>query len=236
MANTDQKRYKVLVVEDERALRETLCLNFELEGYQVIGCSNGKDALDIFRTHKLDLAVLDVMMPEIDGFSLCRTIRFEENHTPILFLTSKGTGADRIEGLRIGADDYLTKPFNLEELLLRVEKLIRRGDSIPAVPEMDVFEFGKCSVHFKSYQIIDKEGKMQILSKKEIMLLKLLIQKKDVVVSREEILEQVWGFDVFPSTRTIDNFISTFRKYFEDNPRQPQHFFSVRSVGYKFSA
>lgn len=235
MANTDQKRYKLLVVEDERALRETLCLNFELEGYQVISCSNGKEALEIFRTHKLDLAILDVMMPEIDGFSLCRMVRFEDNQTPILFLTAKGTGTDRIEGLRIGADDYLTKPFNLEELLLRVEKLIRRADGAPLIPELDVFTFGKCSVHFRSFHIIDKDGEMRILSKKEIMLLKLLIQKKDVVVSREEILEHVWGFDVFPSTRTIDNFISTFRKYFEDNPRQPKHFFSVRSVGYKFS-
>lgn len=235
MANTDQKRYKVLVVEDERALRETLCLNFELEGYQVISSKNGREALEVFRTHKLDLAILDVMMPEIDGFSVCRTVRFENNHTPILFLTAKGTGADRIEGLRIGADDYLTKPFNLEELLLRAEKLIRRADQLPIVDELESFEFGKCSVNFKSYRIVDKEGETRVLTRKEIMLLKLLIQKKELVVSREEILEQVWGFDVFPSTRTIDNFISTFRKYFEDNPRQPKHFFSVRSVGYKFS-
>lgn len=236
MANSVIKKHKVLVVEDERSARETLCFNFELEGYHVVSCSTGREALEMFRKHKLDLAVLDVMIPEIDGFSVCKTIRLEGNKTPILFLTAKGSSAERVEGLRLGADDYLTKPFNLEELMLRAEKLVLRNEVAgPVHGDLSSFSFESGSVDFRSFSIIDKDGVERELSRKEILLLKLLIQKKGEVVSREEILEQVWGYDVFPNTRTIDNFILTYRKYFEKNPRQPQHFFSVRGVGYKFS-
>ncbi len=228
--------YRVLLAEDERPLREGLRLNLVLDGYEVIEAADGKRALEVLRTHKLDLAILDVMLPELDGFTVCKTIRAEGNRTPILFLTAKGGSSDRVEGLRIGGDDYLSKPFNLEELLLRVKKLIvRRETGGGALAELDTYSFGENHIDFNSFIITDKQGRSQTLSKKEIMLLRLLISKKGVVVSREEILETVWGYDVFPSTRTIDNFISAFRKYFEPNPRQPIYFFSVRGVGYKFS-
>lgn len=231
-----ENTYRILLVEDERALREGLKLNLEIEGYEVIEAGDGKKALEIFRTHKLDLAILDVMMPKVDGFAVCKAIRVEGNMTPVLFLTAKGTTADVVEGLKIGGDDYLTKPFNLEELMLRVQKLIARHSTGSAsLSDMDDYAFDGMHIDFKTFEIKTKEGEKKQISKKEVMLLKLLIQKKGEVVSREEILETVWGYDVYPSTRTIDNFISAFRKYFEPNPRQPIYFFSVRGVGYKFS-
>lgn len=233
---SDEQKYRILLAEDEKPLREALALNLELEGYEVISVPDGTQALDVFRQQKLDLAILDVMLPGMDGFSVCRAVRTEGNKTPILFLTAKGSTNDRIEGLRIGGDDYLPKPYSLEELLLRVQKLIVRRDAgSERLSDVDEYTFGDNKINFKTYRIIDKEGREQELSKKEVMLLRLLTSRKDEVVSREEILETVWGYDVFPSTRTIDNFISTFRKYFEPNPRQPIYFFSVRGVGYKFS-
>lgn len=229
-------KYRVLLAEDERPMREGLKLNLELEGYEVVEAPDGRKALDVLRTHKLDLAILDVMLPEVDGFAVCKTARVEGIRTPILFLTAKGSSSDRVEGLKIGGDDYLSKPFNLEELLLRVGKLIVRKEAgSSSLSDLTEYTFGENYINFESYRIRDKDGNEQELSKKEMMLLKLLVTRKGQVVSREEILETVWGYDVFPSTRTIDNFISAFRKYFEPNPRQPIYFFSVRGVGYKFS-
>jgi two-component system alkaline phosphatase synthesis response regulator PhoP len=234
--NEAEMKYRVLLLEDELALRKGIALNLEMEGYDVVAIDNGPDGLEALRNQRFDMAILDVMLPGIDGFTICKTVRLEGNTTPIMFLTAKNTGPERVEGLKLGADDYLSKPFHLEELLLRVSKLIVRKDHRQtSLATLDEFKFGPCQVNFKTYQIVDKDGEERTLSKKEIMLLKLLIQKKDEVVSREEILESVWGYDVFPSTRTIDNYILAFRKYFEPNPRQPQHFFSVRGVGYKFS-
>lgn len=231
-----EAQYRILIAEDERPLRNGLRLNLEMEGYQVIEAEDGPKALEVLRSHKLDLAILDVMLPGIDGFTICKTTRLEGNRVPILFLTAKGSSADRVEGLRIGGDDYLSKPFNLEELILRVQKLIvRREVGSSNLAELETYAFGPNSIDFRSYRIKDKDGVERELTRKESMLLKLLVSKMDEVVSREEILETVWGYDVFPSTRTIDNFISTFRKYFEPNPRQPIYFFSVRGVGYKFS-
>jgi two-component system alkaline phosphatase synthesis response regulator PhoP len=175
------------------------------------------------------------MIPHVDGFAVCQTIRLEGNTTPVLFLSAKGTGKDRVEGLKIGGDDYLTKPFDLEELMLRVKKLIRRHDSAATLADINEYSFGNCHVNFLNFTIRDVRGNDLVITKKEIMLLKLLIQRKGEVVSREEILEKIWGYDVFPSTRTIDNYILAFRKYFEVDTRHPRHFHSVRSVGYRFT-
>lgn len=235
--NKENNAYRILLVEDEEPLRKTISLNLELEGYQVVRASKGSEGLDIFRSQRFDLAILDVMLPKVDGFTICKTVRLEGNLTPIMFLTAKNTGEERVEGLKIGGDDYLGKPFHLEELLLRVANLIgRKQNRMTSLNELNEFSFGQCTINFKSYKIIDKDGGEVIISKKEMMLLRLLIQKQDEVVSREEILETVWGYDVFSSTRTIDNYILAFRKYFEENPRQPKHFFSVRGVGYKFKS
>ncbi|MFN0031743.1 MAG: response regulator transcription factor [Flavobacteriales bacterium] len=230
-------QYRILLAEDEESLASILKLNLEMDGYRVINVVTGMQALEKFRTQAFDLAILDVMMPELDGFAVCNTIRLEGNKTPILFLSAKSTGKDRIEGLRLGADDYLAKPFELEELLLRVKKLILRREAGNAtLADMTEFSFGPCYIHFLTHVVRDKQGHPATLSKKEIMLLKLLIQRAGEVVSREEILEKVWGYDVYPSTRTIDNFILAFRKYFEPDSRHPRYFHSVRGVGYKFTS
>jgi two-component system alkaline phosphatase synthesis response regulator PhoP len=192
--------------------------------------------LDKFRSQHFDLAILDVMIPLMDGFSVCQTIRLEGNTTPILFLSAKGSGKDRVEGLKIGGDDYLTKPFDLEELLLRLRKLIKRHEGSHSLAEIHEYSFGARNyINFLNFTIRDNQGVETVISKKEIMLLKLLILRKGEVVSREEILEKVWGYDVFPSTRTIDNYILAFRKYFEIDSRNPRHFHSVRGVGYRFT-
>jgi two-component system alkaline phosphatase synthesis response regulator PhoP len=226
---------RILLVEDEEHLADAILLNLELENHQVVWVNNGKKALDAFKSERFDLILLDVMLPEIDGFTVCETIRLENGQIPILMMTAKGASSDRINGLKIGADDYLVKPFDLEELLLRVNKLLKRSIETTK-EELQNYSIGKCNVDFKSFEITDTKNEKQILSKKEIMLLKLLIEKEGHVVSRQEILEKVWGYDVYPSTRTIDNFILAYRKYFETNPKEPKHFHSVRGVGYKFTS
>lgn len=223
---------RILLVEDEESLRESLKLNLELEDYEVVATDNGKDAIKYFHEQHFDLAVLDVMLPEVDGFQICEQIRLTNMDMPVIFLTAKDAASDRIAGLKRGADDYITKPFNLEELLLRVSNLIRRTSKSPEnTPE--IYEFGGSRVNFVTYEA-EAKGKIFSLTKKEAMLLKLLIDRRNEVVSRQQILQSVWGYDVYPSTRTIDNFILSFRKYFEEDPKNPQYFLSIRGVGYKF--
>jgi two-component system alkaline phosphatase synthesis response regulator PhoP len=226
---------RVLLVEDEENLRSTIALNLELEGYDVQCAVNGKEALAMFRANRFDIVVLDIMLPEINGLDVCREIRKENRNVFILFLSSRSMGSERIEGLKAGADDYLSKPFNLEELLLRIEILLKRKPQTSNLSNISAVTINGRMVNFETYQFITTEGKVESLSKKETLLLKLLIEKKNQVVSRDEILEQVWGYETFPTGRTIDNFILAFRKYFETDPSKPKHFISVRSVGYKFS-
>ena len=229
-------KYRILLVEDEDSLGTALSMNLTLEGYHAVHVKDGLSALEKFRSQAFDLAILDVMLPQLDGFAVCQTIRLEGNTTPILFLSAKGTGKDRIEGLRIGGDDYLAKPFDLEELLLRVSKLIRRKEQANStLADLTSYSFGPNSINFLNFTIRDHQGHEHVISKKEIMLLKLLIQRKGEVVSREEILEKIWGYAVFPSTRTIDNYILSFRRYFESDSRNPVYFHSVRGVGYRFT-
>lgn len=227
--------YRILLAEDEESLRELIELNLELEGYHVDSVIDGKAALEKTKQAHYNLAILDVMLPLLDGFAVCESIRLENQELPIIFLTAKNTSADRVLGLKLGADDYLAKPFNLEELLLRVQSLIKRGlDRSVKSSELQSYHFGDNKIDFAQYTISTFRGEMITLTKKEIQLLKLLIDRKGEVVSRKQILEKVWGYDIFPSTRTIDNYILSFRKYFEKNPRDPEFFFSIRSVGYKF--
>jgi two-component system alkaline phosphatase synthesis response regulator PhoP len=227
--------YRILLAEDEESLRELIELNLELEGYHVDSVIDGKAALEKTKQAHYNLAILDVMLPLLDGFAVCESIRLENQELPIIFLTAKNTSADRVLGLKLGADDYLAKPFNLEELLLRVQALVKRGlDRSVKSSELQSYHFGDNKIDFAQYTINTFRGEMITLTKKEIQLLKLLIDRKGEVVSRKQILEKVWGYDIFPSTRTIDNYILAFRKYFEKNPREPEFFFSIRSVGYKF--
>ncbi|MFT6845487.1 MAG: two-component system alkaline phosphatase synthesis response regulator PhoP [Flavobacteriales bacterium] len=227
---------RILLVEDEEHLQNVIGMNLELEGYKVYKSSTGADGIKQFRGGRFDLVILDVMLPEMDGFTVCKTIRLENKQVPILFLTAKGSGSDRIEGLKIGADDYLVKPFNLEELLLRVKNLLKRThlDTNVAVEDIQEVKIGAAHANFKTFEILTVDGVKTTLSKREMFLLKLLIERKGEVVSREEILETIWGYEVYPSTRTIDNYILAFRKYFEPQPKEPKYFHSVRGVGYKF--
>jgi len=226
---------RILLVEDEEHLREVIRLNLDLEGYDVTTVDNGKSALEEVDRKRFDMVVLDVMLPHIDGFQVCETIRLRNASMPILIISAKGGSQDKIRGLKLGADDYLAKPFNLEELLLRVKNLLKRTDQDNLGSPVDRFEFGGNLVDFSSYEIATLRGLKKLLSKKEIMLLRLLIDRKNTVVSREQILESVWGYDVYPSTRTIDNYILAFRKYFEADPKSPKYFISIRGIGYKFN-
>lgn len=230
------KKASILVVEDEENLHETLRLNLEIENYEITSAYTGSEALKAVKEEYFDLIILDIMLPEIDGINVIERIRIQNLDTPILILSAKNSNADKILGLRTGADDYLTKPFNLEELLLRVNKLIHKNtllhhkDNVP-----DMISFGKNTVDFKAQEATNWEGKKILLSKKEAMLLRLLIEHKNEVVTREKILQSVWGYNVYPTTRTIDNFILSFRKYFEEDSRNPKHFHSARGVGYKYT-
>lgn len=224
---------KILLAEDEENIASTIVLNLELEGYVVSHASKGKQALDLATKKHYDLIILDVMLPEMDGFTICEGIRKAGITTPILFLTAKGTSTDRVLGLKLGADDYLTKPFDLEEFLLRIKNLLKRN---PAVNDTsNVYTFNNNTINYISYEITNSKGEISQLSKREMELLKLLIQRANQVISREEILERLWNDESFPTPRTIDNFILSYRKLFEQNSKEPQHFHSIRGVGYKFT-
>jgi two-component system, OmpR family, alkaline phosphatase synthesis response regulator PhoP len=226
----------ILLVEDEENLHEALKLNLELEGYEVTSAFTGNEAMQKVQGEYFDLIILDVMLPDVDGISITETIRVQNNHVPILILSAKNTSSDRVLGLKKGADDYLTKPFNLEELLLRVQKLIDKNKKMQDKDSVgDTYEFGGHAIDFNAQEAVTKEGDRIQLSKKEAMLLKLLIENKNDVVPREKILQTVWGYNVYPTTRTIDNFILNFRKYFEHDSRNPRYFHSVRGVGYKYT-
>lgn len=233
--STDAKG-NILLVEDEENLHEALKLNLELDGYTVTSAFNGNEALKAVGNEYFDLIILDIMLPELDGISVTENIRVQHIDVPILILSAKDSSADRVLGLKKGADDYLVKPFNLEELLLRVDKLIQKSKKIQEKESIgDTYQFGGNTIDFSAQEAVTWNGQKVQLSKKEAMLLKLLIENKNDVVPREKILQMVWGYNVYPTTRTIDNFILNFRKYFEEDSRNPRHFHSVRGVGYKYS-
>ncbi|MBV6406300.1 MAG: response regulator transcription factor [Flavobacteriales bacterium] len=224
---------RVLLVEDEEGLRQTLRLNLELEGYHVTTAATGPEALERLRGARFDAAVMDVMLPGMDGFAVCEKARLEGDRTPVLFLTARTAVADRVRGLRTG-DDHLGKPFDLEELMLRLAKLVARPEDRGPATLPERYRFGPNEVDLVAYEAHGVGGS-RTLSQREVMLLRLLFEHAGQVVSREEILHKVWGYDVFPTTRTIDNFIVAFRKLFEPDGRNPVHFHSIRGVGYKFT-
>ncbi|MBK6937281.1 MAG: response regulator transcription factor [Chitinophagaceae bacterium] len=229
-------KVSILLVEDEENLHEALKLNLELEGYNVTSAFDGAAALNAIQNEYFDLIIMDVMLPEMDGISVIETIRISNNDVPVLILSAKNSSADRVLGLKKGADDYLTKPFNLEELFLRITKLVDKNRKLQDKTTVgDTYAFDNNTIDFKGQQAIKANGEKIELSKKETMLLKLLIENKNEVVPREKILQTVWGYNVYPTTRTIDNFILNFRKYFEEDSRNPKYFHSVRGVGYKYS-
>jgi two-component system alkaline phosphatase synthesis response regulator PhoP len=209
-------------------------MNLEIDGYHVETIIHGTEAfLRAGEMESFDLVILDVMLPEVSGLTICKEIR-KSSKVPILFLSAKGTTQDRIAGLKIGANDYLPKPFDLEELLLRVQVLIEGVEDIQVTPIK--LTIGKLLIDFATFQVKNIEtSEIHDLSKREIDLLKLFNEKRGLVVSREEILDNLWGRDQFPTARTIDNYILAFRKLFEIDPKNPQYFHSIRGVGYKFT-
>lgn len=224
---------KIFLVEDELALAEAVVLNLELEGYAVIHIANGGRAVEqLQEMGNADLVILDIMLPEVNGIDICKKLR-EFSDVPVLFLSAKGTTADKIEGLKSGGTDYLSKPFDLEELLLRVQILVSR--TVKKTIDKTV-KIGNRIVDFKTFSVKDiYTGDEMMLSKREIAMLQLFLKKEGDVVSRDEILDEAWGTDQYPTSRTIDNFILSFRKLFEENPKEPKYFHSIRGVGYKFT-
>jgi two-component system alkaline phosphatase synthesis response regulator PhoP len=222
----------IALVEDESSLNELIKLNLELEGHTVLSFFNGQEALNnLQKILKTDLVILDVMLPQVSGLELCEKIR-QSGDVPILFLSAKSTTADRIAGLKKGGTDYLVKPFDLEELLLKVSILLR---SLKSSNQLNTLEINAKTVDFDTFEVHDKNQQLiSVLTKKEIELLRLFASKIGQVVSRDEILDAVWGQDQFPTSRTVDNFIVGFRKLFETDQRNPEFFHSVRGVGYKF--
>jgi two-component system alkaline phosphatase synthesis response regulator PhoP len=224
---------RILVVDDEEHLAAGIRENLEAEGYRADVAHDGRDGLARVREQRFDLVVLDVMMPNMDGIELCEQMRRDGLQTPVLFLTVKGDVADRVRGFEAGGDDYLAKPFHLKELLLRVAAILRRSSWYQASGAP--LEFGGNRVDFQTYEARAWDGSEHALTHKEAMILKVLSERAGTIVTREEILDRVWGYEVFPSTRTIDNFIVRLRKRFERNPEAPVHFHTVRGVGYRFT-
>jgi two-component system, OmpR family, alkaline phosphatase synthesis response regulator PhoP len=232
---TSIAKHRILLVEDEASLREALKINLELEDYAVETAETGTQAIHKFNAEYFDLIILDIMLPEMDGIMVCEAIRLKNDKIPILFLSAKSSASDRVLGLKKGGDDYLVKPFNIEELFLRVFKLLQKSDKIMHRTVVgDKYLFGGNVIDFHAYQAVTHRQEQITLTKKETLLLKLLIENKGEVVTREHILQSAWGYDVYPNTRTIDNFILNFRKYFEQDSKEPKHFYSVRGVGYRF--
>ena len=226
---------RILIVEDEKHLAEALAHNLKFEGYDTHVVGDGEPGLERLGAEDYDLVVLDVMLPGISGFELCERLRESGNRVPVLFLTARNTDTDRLAGLRHGGDDYMTKPFLLEELVLRIRGILRRQEWYQTpVAERGVFHFGDNEVNFRTFRAKGARGDLQ-LTEKECMLMKLLVERQGQVVSRELILERVWGYKYGSSSRTIDNFIVRLRRYFEPDPRRPKFIHSVRGVGYRFT-
>lgn len=223
---------KVLIVEDDPGISLSLKDEFESLGYMVFKADNGRKGLAIARQKSPDLIILDLMLPGMDGYEVCRELRNEGNRTPIIMLTAKNKEIDKVLGLELGADDYVTKPFSLRELMARVRAVIRR--TTERIEDIDTYCFGQIELDFKKYEA-RREGKKLELTALQFHMLKLLIQKKGEVLSRDEFLDEIWGRDnVWISHRTIDSHIANLRKKIEDNPSHPSHILSIRGVGYKF--
>lgn len=225
--------YRILIIEDELPMLQGLKDNLELEGYEVDTASEGKTGLEKLRSSQYQLVLLDVMLPGMSGFDICKTVRREGNKTPIIMLTARGEEIDKVLGLEIGADDYITKPFGLRELLARIKAVLRRFSSDDSVPELNpIVTIGRLKVNFSSYQasIADIEIKM---THKEFELLHYLLNHKNLVVSRNDLMEKVWGMEFEITTRTVDNFIVKLRQKIEKNPNDPKIIITVHGVGYK---
>jgi len=223
----------LLLVEDEPHIAQGLLFNLEEEGYQVTHVESGEQALEQLLTNPYALVILDLALPGIDGLQVCDRLREQGNHIPILMLTARGTEQDRITGLSKGADDYLAKPFNLKEFLLRVAGLLRRANWQPTPSKNKIYAFGNNQIELEKDQAITAHGTIQ-LTELEMKMLLLFFDQEGKVLSRGELLKQVWGMSPKTETRTLDNFIVRLRKYFEVDPTKPRYFLTIRGRGYRF--
>ncbi len=222
---------RVLIVEDDKAILRGLTDNLKSEHYVVGSATDGERGYDMAKKEQWDIIILDVMLPNMDGFEICRRLRMDKLQTPILMLTAKGKEVDKVLGLEIGADDYMTKPFSVRELLARVKALLRRQKE----PSFEITDatFGDIYMNFETQEA--RKGKKELqLSAKEFAVLRYLLQREGKVVSRQKLLEEVWGFEVTPTTRTVDNYILSLRKKIESDPSKPKHLLTVHTAGYKF--
>ena len=229
---------RILVVEDDLHLAEGMAENMRAEGYAADTAHDGQIGLEMALVGDYDLLVLDVMLPHVDGFEVCRALRAQGKNTPVLFLTARGDPQDRVRGLEAGGDDYLTKPFHLDEFLLRIRAILRRWEwfktSLARPAAGTTLSFTGNEANFRTFQAHSWDGTTHDLTEKEAMILKVLAEMPGEVVTRDDLLEKVWGYEVYPSTRTVDNFILRLRKIFEREPHNPRHFLTVRGVGYRF--
>ncbi|HEY3296452.1 MAG TPA: response regulator transcription factor [bacterium] len=226
---------RILVVEDEASIARGLKLNLEAEGFAVEVVADGLEAIQEILTHEPSAVVLDIMLPGASGFDVCDRVRGAGSRVPILFLTARGAEDDRVRGLELGGDDYMTKPFSVRELISRLRTMLRREQWYRQTPRAgEMVQFGGNRVDFTAYKAWTHDGVIT-LTQKECMLLKLLVEREGQVVERDTILDHVWGYDRYPTSRTIDNLITRLRKYFETDPKEPQYIQTVYGAGYKFS-
>lgn len=226
---------KILIVEDEDHIADGLQINLEGEGYDTMVAPDGRAALQYWKEGEFDLIILDIMLPGMDGLEICRVIRKSGDRIPILFLSARDRDDDKVEGLLAGGDDYITKPFNLKELILRVAAIFRRQVWYASGSTEDSrYQFGEFWVDFSTYKAKGVEGEVE-LSQKECMIMKYLVEHADEVVTRDMLLNAVWGYNVYPSSRTVDNFIVRLRKIFEADQSHAQYIHTIRGAGYKFT-
>ncbi|GAG54044.1 unnamed protein product [marine sediment metagenome] len=223
---------KILIIEDDPGILLSLKDEFESEGYTVYSAEDGEKGLEIAKQQKPDLIILDIMLPVLDGYEVCKRLRMEGDTTPIIMLTVKDKEIDRVLGLELGADDYVTKPFSLRELMARVKAVLRRTEE--RAKDLATYNFAQVELDFKKYEA-KKKGKKLELTPLEFQMLKLFIQRKAEVISRDDFLDRIWGEDnTYVSFRTVDSHIANIRKKIEDDPSNPKHIISIRGVGYKF--
>jgi DNA-binding response OmpR family regulator len=226
---------KILLVEDEKHLAKGLTFNLKKEGYKVTLAEDGVAAIDCLGEEEFDMMILDLMLPKMGGMEVIKKVRETNIRFPVLMLTAKTTDEDRTLGFEAGADDFLTKPFHLPELLLRVKGILRRKDWYEEpVRNLEYFEFDNMWVDFKTGKAKGLEGEF-FLTTKEVLVMNLLVANRGKVVTREELLDKVWGYSPNTETRTVDNFISRLRKYFEKKPQKPRYIVTVREKGYQFT-
>ncbi|MCK9424566.1 MAG: response regulator transcription factor [Ignavibacteriaceae bacterium] len=226
--------YKILIVEDEPDMRLGLKDNLEFDGYEVDSAGNGKEGYEKITNNNYDLVLMDVMMPEMSGFEVCKQIRKDGIKVPIILLTAKGEEIDKVRGLELGADDYITKPFSLRELLARVKAVLRRAPEHNAQVEKknSKIQIGLLTIDFSTYIAVSKNKPVQ-MSHKEFELLHYLWDKRNTVVTRDDLLNKIWGYEESPTTRTVDNFIVRLRQKIEKDPERPHFIITVHGIGYK---